>query len=293
MMTGESGPKVRRGFVDIAEGQVHYRTANIEDVSNARPLVMLHGSPSSSLTFAPLIRSMARSCPVFAPDTVGQGDSCPPVSMKEEMPYFADTVLRVLNTFGEKFKSFDLYGTHTGAAIAVETAIAAPDRVNKLILDGIKTAPQEWTADYAEHLDKSHLIDTDGTQFTTVWNSMRNTMLFWPPDRHSREYLRPCGLPTAQKLHDLVLDVLKGIRTNHVPYRAAVLYKAADRLPLLGVPTLITCARWDMLWDDMDRAAIMIPDSRVKAHPSNNPETHATPEEVEVLADMLIDWLKP
>lgn len=288
-MTTTTGPAIKRGFADITEGQVHYRTAKPEKDSNAVPLVMFHGSPTSSLTFAPLVQSFARTRTVFAPDTVGQGDSCAPKSMTEEMPYFANAALRAIDTMG--IEKFDLYGTHTGAAIAVETAIAAPDRINKLILDGVKAGKQEWSGDYADHLDRSHLIDTDGTQFTATWNTLRNVMLFWPPDRHEPEYLRPCGLPPAEKLHDMVIDALKSIRTNHVPYRAAILYNADERLPLVSVPTLLTCAGWDMLWDDMEPAAALIPGSVVKPHPSNNPESHATAEEVKGLADLLSAWL--
>ena len=283
------GPALKRGFADIAEGQVHYRTAQPEKDCSALPLVMFHGSPTSSLTFAPLIQSFARSRRVIAPDTVGQGDSCPPRSDKEEMPYFADAALRALDTMG--LDKFDLYGTHTGAAIAVEAAIAAPDRVNKLILDGVKAGKQEWSEDYADHLDRSHLIDLDGSQFMATWNALKNVMLFWPPDRREPEFLRPCGLPPAEKLHDMVLDALKSIRTSHVPYRAAILYNADDRLPLISVPTLLTCAGWDMLLDDMEPAAALIPGAETKLHPHNNPETHATAEEVESLADMLTDWL--
>ena len=160
-----------------------------------------------------------------------------------------------------------------------------------MILDGVKAGKQEWSGDYADHLDKSHLIDTDGTQFFVTFNTMKNVMLFWPPDRGAPEYLRPCGLPTADKLHDLVIDVLKGIRTNHVPYRAAILYDGEARLPLVSVPTLLTCAGWDMLWDDMEVAAGLIPGAEIEPHPHNNPETHATDEEVEALADMLCRWL--
>lgn len=288
-MSISSEPVLKRGFTDITEGQVHYRAAVPKENSDSPTLVMFHGSPTSSLTFAPLIQSFARSRHVFAPDTVGQGDSCGPASMTEEMPYFADAALRVLDSMG--INKFDLYGTHTGAAIAVETAIAAPERVNRLILDGVKAGKQEWSGDYADHLDRSYLIDTDGSQFMATWNALKNVMLFWPPDRREPEFLRPCGLPPADKLHDMVLDALKSIRTNHVPYRAAILYNADKRLPLISVPTLLTCAGWDMLLDDMEPAAALIPGAETKPHPHSNPETHATAEEVKALADMLTAWL--
>jgi len=282
---------VKRGFTDIEEGQVHYRIARPKKDQGKQPVVMCHGSPTSSLTFAPLMECFAHSRVVFAADTLGQGDSCPPADMEAEMPYFGDAVRRIIDTMGPEFENFDLYGTHTGAAIAAELALAAPERVNKLILDGTIVTFPEWATKYVDHLDNSHLIDTNGTQFFTMWNNMRNVMLFWPPYETDPEHMRPCGLPSAQKLHEMVVDSLKGIRTNHVAYRAAVLYKAKERLPQISVPTLVACAKWDMLWPEMEPAAELIPGAISMCHPHDQPESHATPEELNDLTEMLTGWL--
>ena len=289
-MAAKSSSSIRRGFVDIQEGQVHYRIAGPAADHGKAPVVMFHGSPSSSLTLVPLMQSFAQSRMVIAPDTLGQGDSCAPATLDKEMPYFADAALRAIDGIGEN-QTFDLYGTHTGAAIAAQLAIAAPERVNKLILDGIIVTFPDWITEYVDHVDNSHLIDTNGTQFVAMWNNIRNVMLFWPPDKHDAEHLRPCALPTAEKLHDMVVDTLKGIRTSHVAYRAAILYPSKDRLPLIDVPTLVTCAPYDMLYDEMEPGAALIPGADMMPHPHDNPETHATPEEIEALAQMLTGWL--
>ena len=51
-------PAIRRGFADIAEGQVHYREAGRAQ-SAALPLVMLHASPGSAKLLEPLMRPLA------------------------------------------------------------------------------------------------------------------------------------------------------------------------------------------------------------------------------------------
>jgi len=107
---------IRRGFVSIAEGQVHYRHA----AGPARPecpLVMLHASPGSSLMLVPLIAAFGASRPVYALDTLGNGDSVRPASAEPPLEYFADAHLRAIDALG--LDTFDLYG-----ATPVETSHA-------------------------------------------------------------------------------------------------------------------------------------------------------------------------
>src|SRR4051794_12191521 len=99
---------IRRAFVDIEEGQVHYRTAG----DGGLPLLMLHPSPGSSLMLAPLIRELGRDRRVVAPDTLGNGDSAPPRSPSAAIEDFADAHLRAVTALG--IERFDLYGSHTG-----------------------------------------------------------------------------------------------------------------------------------------------------------------------------------
>ena len=59
---------MKRGFVDVPDGQAHYRALG----DPARPaLVMLHGSPGSGYSLMPLARHLARGRHVVAIDTLG------------------------------------------------------------------------------------------------------------------------------------------------------------------------------------------------------------------------------
>ena len=62
---------IDRGFVRIAEGQVHYRAAGPREPTAAPPIVMLHASPASSLTLVPLIGRFARNLGTVIPVLVG------------------------------------------------------------------------------------------------------------------------------------------------------------------------------------------------------------------------------
>ena len=244
---------MRRGFVDVAEGQVHYRTAG----QGRKPLVMLHPSPGSALMLEPLLLAMAAGRRVIAADTLGNGDSSPPGNDAAAIGYFADAHLRALDGLG--VGEFDLYGSHTGANIAVEIAIAYPGRVRALILDGISLYTATERADMLANYAPVVTIDQNGSQLQWIWHFVRDVYLFWPWYRRDAAHRRGLGLPDADTLHDKVVEVLKAARTYHIPYRAAIGYDKVERLPLVSVPTLLACGRADMFMEYFERVQSLMP----------------------------------
>jgi pimeloyl-ACP methyl ester carboxylesterase len=244
---------IRRGFTEIAEGQVHFRTAGTGGV----PLVMMHASPGSAKLLEPLIGAFGQHRRVIACDTLGNGDSCVPGTKDTTIAYFADAHLRALDALG--LDRFDLYGSHTGANIACEIAIAAPHRVRRLVLDGVSLYAPEERADMLVHYAPGVTLDQNGSQLSWIWNFVRDAYLFWPWYRRDAAHRRPLGLPSAEELHDKVVEVLKSARTYHLSYNAAIGYDKEPRLRLVGVPTLLACARSDMLFEYFDRVRALMP----------------------------------
>jgi pimeloyl-ACP methyl ester carboxylesterase len=237
-------PRIVRGFADIEEGQVHYRQAG-QSRPGQLPLVMFHASPGSSRTLEPLMQTLAAGRRVIALDTLGNGDSCAPITEKPDVAYFAQAHLRALSAMG--IDRFDAWGAHTGANIACELGIECPHRVRSVTIDGIGLYSPEEQADLLAHYLPPLRIDTQGSQFHQLWNFVRDAYLFWPWYRQDSAHRRPTGLPSADDLHDKAVEVFKAARTFHLSYRAALAYPKEQRLPLLKVPTLLTCSRHDML----------------------------------------------
>jgi pimeloyl-ACP methyl ester carboxylesterase len=236
---------VRRGFVEIAEGQVHYRECGSD---GDRPtLVMLHASPGSAKMLEPLARGLAGRRRVIAVDTLGNGDSVAPAIESPPVEYFADAHSRALKALG--VEHFDLYGTHTGASIAVELTLNSPGRVGRLILDGMSLYSDEQRAEMLQRYAPPVQLDLSGSQLNYIWHFVRDAFLFWPWYRRDAEHLRNLGLPAAETLHEKVVEVLKAATTFHLPYNAAIAYDKRKRLPLVQVPTLLTCSRDDMLME--------------------------------------------
>jgi pimeloyl-ACP methyl ester carboxylesterase len=251
---GLSEVTVRRGFVEIGGGQIHFRTAGS---GGGRPLVMIHASPASSKALEPLIREMATDRRVVAPDTLGNGDSEGVIPEGADIPFFASAALEALTRIG--LGRFDLYGTHTGGSIAAEIAIKAPDRVGRLVLDGLGLYPPELQHELLERYAPAMPPDQQGMYLAWTWHFVRDTYLFWPWYRLDPEHRRSLGVPPARVLHEKLVEVLKAIETYHHSYRAAFRYDKRGRLPLLRVPTLAACAREDMLARWHDEFAALIP----------------------------------
>lgn len=282
---------IKRGFADTSVGQVHYRTARPATAGSAPPLVMFHGSPSSSHSLARQIANLGESRTVIAFDTMGQGDSCPPPSRDVTFVDYARFYAEALSSMGSEFDRVDLFGTHTGARIAAEFAIAFPQRTGKLILDGMRRGPNEFWQEYAASLDFSQFIDEDGTQFYKAWSRLRDSFFFFPAYRRDPAHFRGNPLPNAQELHAYALEVFKGISWSHVPYQLAVLYPSEGRLPKVTRPTLTTCAPTDGPFKDMEYVASLIPGAIAKAHPHKAKMDAASDAEIAGLTSMLVDWL--
>ncbi|MBL8702729.1 MAG: alpha/beta fold hydrolase [Alphaproteobacteria bacterium] len=247
----------RRRFVDVADGQVHYWEAGRAD---GRPLLMLHASPGSARMLRPLMRALAPQRRVIALDTRGNGDSSALAAPAPEIPDFARATLDAATALG--LDRFDLYGTHTGASIATEAALIAPERISHLILESMGL----WDASrQAVHLERNApdvAPDLIGTQFHWAWNYVRDQHLFWPWYERTAEARLARGLPEAAALHDEVVEVLKALTTYHRSYKAAARYPKRERLARLAVPTLVASAESDALHRYLDEMHALVKSSR-------------------------------
>ena len=237
--------EIDRNFVRIAEGQVHFRS-NGDLGGEKRPLVMIHASPASSMTLVPLMEELAGTRPLFAPDTLGNGDSCKAQMDVPDIAYYAGAVGRTLDALG--IGAIDLYGSHTGGAVATELSIQQPERVQRLIIDGIGLYSPELRRDMLENYTPEIAPDAFGTQFHWAWQFVRDQSLFFPWYKRDAEHQRAGGLPSPDQLHALVMEVLKSIDTYHLGYRASFRYAKRDRLPLLAVPAMMIFETSDPLF---------------------------------------------
>ncbi len=245
---------IKRGFVSIEEGQIHYRTCGSD---NNPPLVMLHGSPLSSYSIESLILTMGKYFKVYAPDTIGNGDSCAQGTYPITIEYLADAMLRAMNKLN--LDNFFLYGFHTGGNIGIEAAIKNPKMVRKLIIDGLGLYSEDYKKKLLDNQAPEIRPDLDGTQFLKAWHLIRDGKIFWPWWNRTNDGARGLGLPGEMELHKEVMELLKSISTYHHNYRAALSYDKKPRLKLINIPVLVMASENDILLPYLEEATKLIP----------------------------------
>ena len=260
---------IERGYLTTTSGQLLVRRA----AGTGRPLVMLHASPTSSALLEPLMRELAGDRPVIALDTAGNGDSDPPPG---DGPFHIGDFAAIVNEALDVLEigELDLYGTHTGALIATEVALARRG-VRRLILEGVTMFDD---GDRPDLLPRAELLANylptfepcwDGTHLTAAWHFRRAFTTYWPWFRRSREGIRWVPMVELAAFHRSFVEVAKRLDTYHLPYRAALAYPTADRLPQVGVPTLIAAHPDDPLQAHSPEAAGLVPDGHWDALPDD------------------------
>jgi pimeloyl-ACP methyl ester carboxylesterase len=257
--------RIRRGFVDVGAGQVHYRYAGSSQAGSV-PLAMIHASPGSSKQLEGLLRELAaKPMRVVAPDTQGNGDSTPAA---EPVPDLVDLAKAAFAALDQILRGpFDLYGMHTGASIAMEIAIAHPDRVRRLVIDGMGLYAADQRSEILDRYAREIVPDLEGTHLMQIWHFCRDKYLFWPYYNRTAEGRLPNGLPEAGTLHDMVVEVMKAARSYHQSYRAAFRHPKRGRLPLLRLPVLSVCSPSDMLYALTQDVAALVPGARTAELP--------------------------
>ncbi|WP_159982022.1 MULTISPECIES: alpha/beta fold hydrolase [unclassified Novosphingobium] len=238
--------QIDRGFVRIAEGQVHYRSLPaLPGAQGARPLVMLHLSPASSRSLEPLmaaLRGAGHEGAILAPDTLGNGDSARPAHADADIAYFAGSTVRMADALG--LGAFDLYGSHTGARIACEIAVSRPDRVGALVMSGITEYDDATQALYTESYVPRVEPDEYGRQMVWGFHFVRDQHLFAPYFRREAAFRLAKDVPPPEVLHEGALDILKALDTYHIPYLAAFGYRTYARAALVRAPALLMQPEW-------------------------------------------------
>ncbi len=253
---------VDRAFLRLAEGLVHYRHAGSPTNRKRLPLYLAHAGPGSSRAFEPLLPALALQRFAFAPDMLGNGDSAAPAGDTVEMPYYVDCAVRIMDSLG--IDKVDFYGAHTGAQIGVQLAVMFPQRVRRLVLDGIPLFAEDFRQRLLANYAPKITPDDHGGHLSWAWNFVRDQSLFWPYfDRQPANRLaNPVASPA--QLHLGVTDVLKALGTYHIAYRAAFLQDLRPLLPQLQCPVLIMASERDPLSMYLDNAAALVPNANKK-----------------------------
>ncbi len=198
---------------------------------------------------------------LYAFDTPCNGQSCAPAMGAPAMVDFADMLARGSDALAVERPA--LYGTHTGAHIAVEWALARPQKVRALIIDGLALLDAQTRADFLQNYAPKQAPSETGAQFYWAWNFIRDQMLFFPHYKKNYNNLRVGGTLDPEILHTLVTDVLTQLTVYHLPYEAVFQHDIRAALGKLSVPVLVLGDSDSALDPATQEIASLVPGARV------------------------------
>lgn len=253
---------IKKAYVDIPEGQLHYRYA-IPTSATKIPIVFLHKSASSSISYEKLINHFsALGYPCYAPDMPGFGasfDADPPPGEENKTTYYSSiyvSALTALGIFDAAKGGIHLVGHHSGASLALEVGALHPDVVKTTMLIGPTIlAPEERQEMVDNLLDITwNIPQLDGSHLTNYWNYLIKSGVYNTSN-------------PAANLDLLQREALLHIRAwngrNQI-YGAVFRQDSVSLIKKIKCPLLLLCARDDVLWKYFENAKKYRPDDLVK-----------------------------
>ena len=221
--------------VDGTEIDLHYRVTG-----SGPPLFALHPSPLDSAFMAPLMARLADRATVIAPDTPGFGDSDPLPGPIDDLSPCVRVMAALRQALG--LDRVGVYGSATGAQIAVEWAKAEPQALSGIMLDNAAAF------DDAERsqIIKGYLPDVtpspDGGHLARAWLAAHDATLFFPWQAPSAENRIAQQLAPAAAMQATARGYLRAGPGYAAVYRAAFRNERVERLAPVSIPFVIL--RW-------------------------------------------------
>lgn len=241
-----------RRWTVVGDRVLHSRETADAGRPGARPVVLVHGSGTTSRYFRPLLHVLDGRVPATAVELPGIGAS-PPTDVPHDVAGLADVLAAWLRATGRH--PVMLVGNSMGAQLVTDTAIRHPDLVERLVLIG-------------------PTVDRHRRGF------LRQAVLL----------LRDAPRERPSLVLTVLTDSLLTARRATFRYiRAALRHRLEDRLPLVRVPVTILRGdrdpmvgqAWvDELCDAATRAGLVVLPGA--AHGSHHGRPHA-------VADLLVD----
>ena len=226
---------MRRGYANTEVGQIHYREAGTGD-----PVLFLHHTASSSITFERVLPLMAERFRAIAIDTPGFGGSDGPPSIPDGMDFYAGAVLGLMDELG--LDSARVVGVRTGSSIALELASSYPERVEKLALStALFLQTDEDRRYWREEFSAPKIWEPDG-KGKFLDDHVLEWVSYFVREDDPEQYLRE------------LIAALQAGPNYWWAYRSVVKHDAYALLPRLSMPLLFVNVPDDNQYDLTRRA---------------------------------------
>lgn len=243
----------RRCYIESPEGQIHARCFGPKD---GPPVVLLHWTPGSGAMLSHIGTALgALGYAAWALDLLGYGQSDTPQAEGWSQVRHGNALAAALR--GAGLKDVTLMGGHMGGEVALECAVAAPDLVSRLVLDGIAT---DWTPAFRQELIAKigyapPDYDEAGAPLMWAWEKTLWLWKAWVPGLQ-------VNAQSAPVLHQAMSDLMaSGLQPGPMAVAFGA-HPSRERLALIRQPVLALTAGSDTLRDQYPSTVQAIPDVR-------------------------------
>jgi len=129
---------IQEGHVPTLGGDVFYKIHQAKNNTNQPPLVIIHGGPGIPHQYLSNLSALSQDRAVIFYDQLGCGKSAIKNSDKSlwVLPRFIKELEDLINFLSHELSAqqFDLLGHSWGGSLAIEYALAHPEKIRKLIL---------------------------------------------------------------------------------------------------------------------------------------------------------------
>ncbi len=227
---------MKQGHVLVAKKKVHFNV-----LGKGPALILLHPSPHNSKMMLPLAKELASHYTVFCMDTPGYGASDSLEAPPKDLLAYTDLMQGAFKALG--LTSLSLYGSATGAQLAIRYALEHPEGVDHVFLDNAAHFDDQLRADIFKHYFPDLTPQLDGQHLLRLWEIVSHLFLYFPWCFKSPEHALGRAQLPAGVLHTIAMDFLKAGANYDWAYKAAFEHERAVYVQQLIVPT--TIFRWN------------------------------------------------
>ena len=270
-------PSPRRSFIQTAKGQLHCRR------NGAGPtIVLLQVLPFTGAMFEPLTAALADRYDCIVIDLMGYGHSDARAGAWTVQDHAA-ALHEALDLL--KIDPVCVLGGHTTAMVATELAVVHPDRVGKLVLDGVPLFPLEIKQQRLSAMEAPKAFSEDGADLAELWAQAVGLMRKFDPD-----------LTLTPENKALVACYAFNFILAYLGRDAGQMIFSYDlhaRLQQLTTPTLVIASPTDSMRHRHEEAMALIPGAREYVFEDINPLYRMSqPRSAETYAKVLDDFIR-
>lgn len=182
----------------VLDSWLSYREAGA-----GRPVVFLHGNPTSSYVWRNVLPRVAPKAHVLAPDLIGMGQSGKP-----DVPYRFDDHARYLDAWldAQGLRDAMLVGFDWGGVLAIDWAKRHPDRVRGVAVFETFLQPMHWSDFAPQGAELFRTLRSPGAGETLVLEqngflarSLENGVKHGLSERDRAEYYAPFPDPASRR----------------------------------------------------------------------------------------------